>query len=196
MHYISSACLFEITHHIINSIFLLQRVSRTCSGYPTLMLKFKKKISVTEKIILDGKEMRENINDTESETKYASGEDPLKILRTTSNETTLISEIPDIINEEKVIIAPGQGKTPISISIDESCKEQTFPYPLPTGKFSYSAPRDISISPSQYFNQRLLNSNQCFASYEDYTFFARSVYEQHHLRSSITFAMHEIKPGI
>ena len=29
----------------------------------------------------------------------------------------------------------------------------------------------------------------------DYIFFARSVYDQHHLRSLINFAMHKIKPG-
>ena len=48
------------------------------------------------------------MNDTEIE--YASVEDPLKIHRSTSNETALVSEIPNIINEENVIIAPGQGK--------------------------------------------------------------------------------------
>ena len=70
------------------------------------MLKFKRKMSVTKKN-LDGKEMRENINDTEEETEYASFEDPLNMHRIASNEATLISEIPDIINEENVIIAPG-----------------------------------------------------------------------------------------
>ena len=30
--------------------------------------------------------------------------------RTASNETTLVSDIPNIINEEDVIIAPEQGK--------------------------------------------------------------------------------------
>ena len=53
------------------------------------------------------------------------------------------------------------------------------------------------MSAAWYFNQRLLNFNQYFAS--DAHFFvvvvARSVYEQHHLRSSINFAMHKIKPG-
>ena len=44
-------------------------------------------------------------------------------------------------------------------------------------------------------NQRLLNCNHYFASDADYIFFARSVYEQHHLLSSINFAMHIIKPG-
>ena len=54
---------------------------------------------------------------------------------------------------------------------------------------------DIPISPAGYFNQRLLNFNRYFASDVDYIFLARSVYEQHHLRSSINFAMHKIKPS-
>ena len=42
--------------------------------------------------------------------EYASVEDPLNMHRTASNETNLVSEIPNIINEENVIAAPGQGK--------------------------------------------------------------------------------------
>ena len=49
------------------------------------------------------------------------------MLRTASNETTLASKIRNIINEENVIIAPGQGKKPISILSDEFCEEQAFP---------------------------------------------------------------------
>ena len=64
--------------------------------------------NVTEKIISDRKEVSENRNDTETE--YASVEDPLNMCRTASNETTLVSEIPSIINEENVVIAPRQRK--------------------------------------------------------------------------------------
>ena len=78
---------------------------------------------------------------------------------------------------------------------DEFCEKQAFPYLLPKGKSDYSALRDIPISPGRYFNQRLLNFNQHFASNADYTFFARSVYEQHHVRSSINFVMYKTKPG-
>ena len=101
---------------------------------------------------------KENVN--ESETEYASVEDPPNIHSTASNETTLASDIPNIVNNENIIIAPSQGKTPVSVLSDEFCEEQTFPYLLPTGKFGYNAPRDIPISPARYFNQRLLNFNQ------------------------------------
>ena len=41
---------------------------------------------------------------------------------------------------------------------------------------------------------KVVNFNQHFVSGADYIFFARSVYEQYHLRSSINFAMNKIKP--
>ena len=62
--------------------------------------------------------MTENVNYIRSETEFASVEDPPNMYRTALNETTLASEIPNIINEENVIIAPGQGKIPVSILRD------------------------------------------------------------------------------
>ena len=55
--------------------------------------------SIAKKNILDGKEMRGNINHIESGTEYASVEGPLNTHRTASNKTTLISEIPNVINK-------------------------------------------------------------------------------------------------
>ena len=60
---------------------------------------------VTGKYVSDKKEMTENINGR-SETQFALVEDPLNMDRTASNETNLVSEILNIINEENVI-APG-----------------------------------------------------------------------------------------
>ena len=69
---------------------------------------------VTETNVSDGKEMTENINDR-SETEFASVEDSLNIHRATSNETTLVSEIPNKISDGNIIIAPGQGKKLASV---------------------------------------------------------------------------------
>ena len=55
--------------------------------------------------------------------------------RTASNETTLVSQIPNIINDENVIISPGQRKKIVSILSDEFWEAQSFPYLLPKGKF-------------------------------------------------------------
>ena len=57
---------------------------------------------------MDGKQMSESINETDTE--YASVEDVVNMHRTASHETTFVSEIPNIINEEYVTTAPGQGK--------------------------------------------------------------------------------------
>ena len=97
--------------------------------------------------------------------------------RAGSNETALVSEIPSIINHENVKIAPGQAKKSVSVLKDQFCEERAFPYLLLKDKFGYKALWDIPISPARYFNQRLLNFNQYFASDADYIFFARSVYE-------------------
>ena len=147
----------------------------------------------TEKNVSDGKEMTENINDR-SEIEFASVEDPLNMHRNATYETTLVFEIPSIISDENVIIATGQGEKPVSVLSDEFCEKQTFAYLFAEGKFGYNAPRDIPLSPDRYFNKRLLNFNHYFASDVDYIISARSVQEQHHLHSSINFAMHKIKP--
>ena len=74
-----------------------------------------------KKIISDRAEMSESINNTE--TKYASAEDPLIMHRTALHETTLISEIANIINKENVIITPGQKKKAVSILSNEFCED-------------------------------------------------------------------------
>ena len=70
--------------------------------------------------------------------------------RTGSNQTALVSEIPYIINDENVTIAPGQRKKPVSILSNEFCEEHAFPDLLPKSKFDYKAPQDIPTSPAEY----------------------------------------------
>ena len=73
------------------------------------MLTFKgKKRELLKKLfqIEKKKKMSENINDTETE--YATIEDPLSLHRTSSNVTCVISEIRNIIIEENVILHQGK----------------------------------------------------------------------------------------
>ena len=88
---------------------LLQRIPqvRTCSSF-LILLKFKDEWA-TQNNVSNGKEMIENTNER-SETEFASVKDPLKMQRTASNETTLVSEIPNIVNNENFIIASGKEK--------------------------------------------------------------------------------------
>ena len=92
-------------------IYLLQRVCQV-----RILLKFSDIVQIqgkseclTEKIVSDKKEMTENIYDR-SEIEFASVEDPLNVHTTASNETTLVSEIPYTINEEKYYNCTGAKK--------------------------------------------------------------------------------------
>ena len=46
------------------------------------------------------------------------------------------------------------------------------PHLFPTGRFSYKVKRNVPLTPSKYFNLRLLNYSQKFASDSDYIFLA------------------------
>ena len=120
---------------------------------------------------------------------YESVDAPLNVHKAVGYETTLVLEIPRIIEDDNVIMAPDQAKTPVSVLNDAHCEELAYPYLFPRGKFGYkeSLERKVWL----YFNQRLLNFRQSFASDADYIFFARSIVEQHHLRSSINISLHK-----
>ena len=75
------------------------------------------------------------------------------MVRTYSYETTLVPEIPTITEDDNVIIATGQGKTPVLVLNDDHCEELTFPYLFLTGKFGYKVKREVPLTPVKYFNQ-------------------------------------------
>ena len=68
-------------------------------------------------------------------------------------------------------MAPGEWKHQRLILNHKFCEELAFPYLFPNGKFGYKVEMEIKLSPAKYFNQRLLNFTQMFASDPDYVFF-------------------------
>ena len=94
-------------------------------------------------------------------------DDPLNAHRAAGYETTLVPETSRIIEDDNVTMAPGQGKTPVSVLNDDHCEELAFPYLFPTGKFGYKVKREMPLSPVKYFNQRFLNFRQSFTSDAD-----------------------------
>ena len=116
-------------------------------------------------------------------------ENPLDAHRLGAHETTLISDMPQ---SEVLTIAPGEGKQPMSILNDQYCEELAHPHLFPTGNFGYKIERNVKLSPFKYFNQRLLNYKQKFASDADYIFFALSVMQQLNLNSQINIAMKKV----
>ena len=81
---------------------------------------------------------------------------------------------------------------PKSILNDEYFEELSFPHLFPTGKFGYKVRRKILLSPVTYFNQRLLNYSQKFASDTDYIFFARNILQSLSLKEQINIAMRKV----
>ena len=121
-------------------------------------------------------------------------ENPLNEHRLPCQETSFVPNIPhEQIDDGNIVIAPGQDITPIPVICDEHCEELAHPYLFPTGKFGYKTERTVSLSPVKYFNQRLLNYSQKFASDSDYIFFAHAVTQHLNLNSCINIAMQKIK---
>ena len=110
---------------------------------------------------LSHEDVENNENDYQSDfSQLEETEDPLDEHRVGANESSLISIVPHQINENDITLAPGEGKSPISMLTDENCEELSFPHLFPSGKFGYKTDRNIKLTPARYFNQRLLNYTQ------------------------------------
>lgn len=90
--------------------------------------------------------------------------------------------------KDSIKIAPGEGKIPTNMMREEHVDVKAFPRHYPGGKFGLNHHRDIQISPSQYFQQRLLNQDERFAKDPFYVFFAASYVERHSLEQQINIS--------
>ena len=128
-------------------------------------------------------------NESDEEDDY-----PLDEHRVSSFETAYVPNVPhQHFANGNITIAPGEDRIPIPIICDENCEELAHPHLFPTGKFGYSHKRDIQLTPTKYFNQRLLNYSQKFASDSDYIFFAQSVLQHLNLNNQINIALQKVK---
>ena len=101
--------------------------------------------------------------------------------RTSPIDPNFVSEIPSACEiEESIVVAPGEGE------------ELGHPHLFPTGQYGYKVEREIPLTPSKYFNQRLLHYTQKFASDNDYIFFAHTVLQKVQLSSQINIAMKKV----
>ena len=129
------------------------------------------------------------IDNNDKDTLTEETENPLDKFRLGATETMLVNNVPQV---EDIVIAPGEGMQPMSLLVDEKCEELSHPHLFPAGKFGYKVQRDVKLSPVKYFNQRLLNYRQKFASDSDYIFYALSVMQQLNLNSQINITIKKI----
>ena len=57
-------------------------------------------------------------------------------------------------------VAPSEGKKPVSILDDKFCEELGHPHLFPTGQYGSKVEKENPLTPSKYFNQRLLRYTQ------------------------------------
>ena len=68
-----------------------------------------------------------------------------------------------VVNNKIPEIAPGEGLLIRKIIFDQNCEKLAFPQLFSKCRFGYSVEREIKLSPSKYFNQRLWDYKQSFA---------------------------------
>ena len=100
-----------------------------------------------------------SIKDDSAEKENVEEEsNPLDDYRIPSSETAYVADVKyDLRDDTGLAIAPGENKILLPIISDENCELLAHPYLFPIGKFSYIYQKGISLSPSKYFKQRLLN---------------------------------------
>ena len=120
-------------------------------------------------------------------------EDPLSKSRALSAETTIISEVPSNCEPElEIAIAPGEEKQTISVLNEKFYEELAHPHLFPSGRYGYRIEREILLSPSRYFNQRLLRYSQKFVEDSDCIFFAHSVLQKVQLSIQMDITMKKV----
>ena len=88
-------------------------------------------------------------------------------------------------SKDSLKIAPGEGKIPTTQMREKHMDAKAFPRHHPTGKYGLNYEREFKLSPSQYFNQRLMHEDERFSKDAFYVFMAASYVERHGIERQI-----------
>ena len=103
-----------------------------------------------------------------------------------NDENSLLTQL---AGNEVYSIAPGKGKHPEHFM---HCEDLAFPVLVPMGRFGCQVERRVKLSPTKYFNARLLNYPGKFAANLEYLFFVQCVSEQKNVLNSINVALKKV----
>ena len=95
----------------------------------------------------------------------------------------------DSIKDDKVVLAPGEGKIPSNVMRKIGFDINAFPGLYPSGKFGLHFLREIRISKQQFFKCRLFHYSGKFANDPDFVFMAQQFVERAALESQIDISM-------
>ena len=85
-------------------------------------------------------------------------------------------------------IAPGEGKIPNNWLRAKDFLLKAFPWLFPKGRYGFYEKRALTLSPQQFFSQRLLNFNTQFARDRDFLFIAEQFIERHAIEKQISIS--------
>ena len=112
-------------------------------------------------------------------------------LRGLTYETCLQREDIDEGADDTLSVAPGGGKTPMSITKDEFFEEMFNPTKYPSGEGGLKTPRDTKLTVRKYFNQRLLDADGRFGKDVEYLFTAQYMVEDKQVHDAENIAMRQ-----
>ena len=100
-------------------------------------------------------------------------------------------------SNQKISVAPGEGKIPTSLTQDDYWDVDGFPKIFPTGEFGLHHQRDQNLSFRQFFEQRFENVNKRFCNDPAFVFAALYYIEKRSLENamSISFRRGKIAGG-
>ncbi|VDI51626.1 Hypothetical predicted protein, partial [Mytilus galloprovincialis] len=137
----------------------------------------------------DSNDHKDDTEDEESEESDDGDEPDTSEQKNVLYDTCIQRTDPHLDTENIITLAPGEGKSPVNIMLDEGCEELSFPQLLPTGQFGFDRHRKVHLTPKKYFNARILNKTGVFAKNIEYLFFAQYVTEYKQIMDSISIAV-------
>ena len=150
-----------------------------------------------EELVINETSKNTEQNEQDEEIDY-----PLNEHRAPTNETFIQAIKPDYpvtsdhqnasTGNEIYSVTPGENKHPVSFMMDKQCEELAFPVLFPKGRYGYTTEREIKLTPTKYFNARLLHHSGRFATNPEYLFFAQFIIEQKKVSDSINIALKNV----
>lgn len=91
--------------------------------------------------------------------------------------TDIGQEVLDHYFDDIYNIAPAEGKNPVKMLQEKGNEAKSFPHLFPDGRNTWTEERDLNITLSRYFNNRLMHADRRFAQDTDYIFFSQYLSE-------------------
>ncbi|XP_062599557.1 uncharacterized protein LOC134261102 [Saccostrea cucullata] len=163
---------FVNPHHVIKALNFLMENN---IWYRDTELNKNWEVSAEEDCLIEA-DKSQQMSDTED----TDDQDPPAAsiaLDTCLQPIDVVQEVLDHYFDDVFNLAPGEGKNPVKMLQDEGNEAKTFPYLFPTGENSWNENRDIKITLSRYFHNRLMNADNRYAKDSNYLFFCQYMSE-------------------